>query len=141
MDEKSPTREIFHPWSETYPALLRRAEQQQDPFDDVLVEYLNPTTGGSVRPTVGCYLQLLRPGARTRAHRETSCAVYRVVQGRGTTMVDNETFEWGPGDFFVVPPRAAHAHSNAGREPAILFSAQDVPMLKALGLYRMEPAT
>ncbi len=140
MDEKTPTPEIFHPWSETYPALLRRAEHQQDPFDDVLMEYLNPTTGGSVRPTVGCYLQLLRPGVRTRAHRETSCAVYRVVQGRGTTIIDNETFEWGPGDFFVVPPRAAHAHSNIGREPAILFSAQDVPLLKALGLYRMEPA-
>src|SRR5207244_10461206 len=134
-DEKSPTREIFHPWSETYPALLRRAEQQQDPFDDVLVEYLNPTTGGSVRPTVGCYLQLLRPGARTRAHRETSCAVYRVVQGRGTTTVDDQTFEWEPGDFFVIPPRARHAHANAGAAPAELLPTEDVPLLRLLPLY------
>jgi gentisate 1,2-dioxygenase len=139
MVQRAPGRDIFHPWSEAYPALLRRAEQQHDPFDDVLQEYLNPATGGPVRPTIGCYLQLLRPGVRTRAHRETSCAVYRVVQGRGATTVDNETFEWGAGDFFVVPPRAAHAHSNAGSEPAVLFSAQDVPILKGLGLYRMEP--
>src|SRR5436309_15984927 len=76
---RTPGRDIFHPWSETYPALLHRAEQQHDPFDDILMEYVNPATGGSVRPTVACYLQLLRPGVRTRAHRETSCAVYRVV--------------------------------------------------------------
>src|SRR5256712_14050361 len=140
MVERTPGRDIFHPWSETYPALLRRAEQQQDPFDDVLMEYVNPTTGGAIRPTVGCYLQLLRPGVRTRAHRETSCAVYRVVQGRGVTTVDDQTFEWEPGDFFVIPPRARHAHANVGTEPAVLFTAQDDPLLKLLRLYRMDPA-
>jgi gentisate 1,2-dioxygenase len=77
---------------------------------------------------------------RTRAHRETSTAVYRVVQGRGTTTVDDQTFEWEPGDFFVIPPRARHAHANLGAEPAVLFTAQDVPLLKLLRLYRMEPA-
>lgn len=137
---RSPGRDILYPWSETYAALRRRAEQEPDPFDDALVEYVHPATGASLRPTIGCYLQLLRPGLRTRAHRETSCAVYHVVQGRGVTTVDNQTFDWGPGDFFVVPPRARHAHSNAGAEPAVLFTAQDVPLLKLLGLYRMEPA-
>ncbi len=136
---RSPGREIFHPWSESYAALLRRAEQEPDPFDDMLLEYLDPVTGTSLRPTLGCYLQLLRPGVRTRAHRQTSCAVYRVVQGRGVTTVDEQTFEWGPGDFFVVAPRARHAHANTGTEPAVLFSAQDVPLLKLLGLYRMDP--
>lgn len=141
MVEQAPGRDIFHPWNEMYPALLRRAEQgPADPFDDVLLEYVDSATGGSLRLTLGCYLQLLRPGVRTRPHRETSCAVYRVVQGRGVTTVDNERFEWGSGDFFVVPPRAAHAHANAGSEPAVLFTAQDVPLVKALGLYRMEPA-
>ena len=77
---------------------------------------------------------------RTRAHRETSCAVYRVVRGRGVTTVDDQTFEWEPGDFFVIPPRARHAHANVGTEPAVLFTAQDVPLLKLLRLYRMEPA-
>ena len=35
---------------------------------------------------------------------------------------------------------ARHAHANLGAEPAVLFTAQDVPLLKALRLYRMEPA-
>jgi gentisate 1,2-dioxygenase len=137
---RAPGRDIYFPWSETYAALLKRAEQAPDPFDDTLLEYVDPVSGGPLRPTVSCFLQLLRPRARTRAHRETSCAVYRVVQGRGVTTVDDQTFEWEPGDFFVVPPRARHAHANRGTEPAVLFTAQDVPMLKLLRLYRMEPA-
>jgi gentisate 1,2-dioxygenase len=63
-----------------------------------------------------------------------------VVQGRGTTTVDEQTFAWEPGDFFVIPPRARHAHANLGAEPAVLFTAQDVPLLKLLRLYQMEPA-
>lgn len=137
---QAPGRDIYYPWSEVYATLLRRAEDEADPFDDVLLEYVDPATGASLRPTIACYLQLLRPGMRTRAHRETSCAVYHVVRGRGTTSVDDQTFEWGPGDFFVVPPRARHAHANAGTEAAVLFTAQDVPLLKLLRLYRMEPA-
>src|SRR5438445_654233 len=66
---RSPGRDIYFPWTDAYAALLRRAEQAPDPFDDVLLEYVDPTTGGSLRPTVACYLQLLRPAIRTRAHR------------------------------------------------------------------------
>jgi gentisate 1,2-dioxygenase len=137
---RSPGRDIYFPWTESYAALQRRAQQDPDPFDDVLLEYVDPVSGSSLRPTVACYLQLLRPGMRTRAHRETSCAVYRVVQGRGTTTVGDQTFTWEPGDFFVIPPQARHAHTNLGAEPAVLFTAQDVPLLKLLRLYRMEPA-
>ena len=137
---RSPGRDIYFPWSDAYAALLKRAEQEPDPFDDILLEYVDPASGSSLRPTVACYLQLLRPGVRTRAHRETSCAVYRVVRGRGVTTVDDQTFEWEPGDFFVIPPRARHAHANVGTEPAVLFTAQDVPLLKLLRLYRMESA-
>ncbi len=53
-------------------------------------------------------------------------------------MIEGVPFEWGEGDFFAVPPRALHQHANPGAEPAILFSFQDVPLLTALGLYRVE---
>jgi gentisate 1,2-dioxygenase len=106
----------------------------------VLAEYLDPSTGRSVVPSFGCYLQLLRPGVRTHAHRETSSAVYHVVQGAGWTDVDGARYEWGEGDFFAIPPQAVHAHGNEGHAPAVLYSLQDVPLMRALGLYRMEPA-
>jgi gentisate 1,2-dioxygenase len=38
----------------------------------------------------------------------------------------------------VVAPWAAHAHGNESGAPAMLFSIQDVPLLKLLSLYREE---
>lgn len=136
----NPGRDLFHPWSEAYAALLRLAERESDPFDDVMLQYTDPVSGGSLRPTVGCYLQLLRSGTQTRAHSETSCAVYHVISGNGFTTVDDDRLEWESGDFFVVPPMVRHAHGNTGSEPALLFSAQDRPLLEAVGLYRAEPS-
>jgi gentisate 1,2-dioxygenase len=136
--EGPPARHVHYRWADAYAELLRRAAGEPSPFDDVLMEYRDPASGRSVVPTLGCYLQMLRPGVRTRAHRESSSAVYHVVSGAGRTMIDGVAFDWGEGDFFAVPPRAVHEHANPGTEPAILFSFQDVPLLEALGHYRMD---
>lgn len=133
-----PARHLHFPFDTAHAALLALATGPADPFDDVILEYRDPATGRSVVPALGCYLQLLRPGVRTRAHRETSSAVYHVVAGTGVTEIDGVRHEWGEGDFFAVPPRALHAHANAGAVPALLYSVQDVPLLRALGFYRME---
>ncbi|MBI4611164.1 MAG: cupin domain-containing protein [Candidatus Rokubacteria bacterium] len=131
-------RVIHYPWEVAWEALSRLAEHEGDPFDDVIMEYRDPMTGRSLLPTIGCYLQLLRPGVRTRSHRQSSMAVYHVFEGAGATEIEGECYEWGPGDFFVVPPWARHAHAARGERPAILFSLQDVPLLRALGQYREE---
>jgi gentisate 1,2-dioxygenase len=133
-----PARHLHYRWETAYAELMSRAKGEADPFDDIIMEYVDPSTGRSVVPTIGCYLQMLRPGVKTRAHTQTSSAVYHVVAGAGTTEINGVRHEWGQGDFFAVPPRAAHAHANAGAEPAILFSFQDVPLLKTLGFYRVE---
>jgi gentisate 1,2-dioxygenase len=136
--EGPPLRHVYYRWADSYAELLRRAAGEPDPFDDVLMEYRDPKSGRSVVPTLGCYLQMLRPGVRTRAHRQTSSAVYHVMSGSGRTIIDGVAYDWVDGDFFAVPPRAVHEHLNTGAEPAILFSFQDVPLLEALGHYRME---
>jgi gentisate 1,2-dioxygenase len=138
VNDGPPSGSVYYRWADSYAELMRRAAGEPDPFDGVLMEYRDPKTGRSVVPTLGCYLQLLKPGVQTRAHRESSSAVYHVVSGSGRTLIDGVTFDWREGDFFAVPPRAVHEHANPGREPAILFSFQDVPMLKALGHYRMD---
>ncbi len=131
-------RRVHFPWADAYATLLARAGGPADPFDDVIVEYRDPVTGNSLLPTVGCYLQMLRPGVETRAHRQTSSAVYHVVEGRGWSVIDGVRYEWGPGDFFAVPPRAPHCHGSQADAAAVLFSFQDVPLLTSLGLYRTE---
>ena len=132
-------RLLHYRWEATHAALLRQRELPASPYDDVMLEYVNPSTGRSVLPTLGCYIQMLRPGIRTRSHRETSSAVYHVVAGAGHSVIDGRRFDWTRGDFFAVPPRARHEQAGDGDDPAILFSFQDVPLLTALGLYRMEP--
>lgn len=128
-------RTMHYRWEDAYRDLLCRAECEASPFDDVIMEYVDPATGESVLPTIGCYLQMLRSGVETQAHRHTSTGVYHVVRGSGSSTIGDTTYEWQAGDFFVVPPLAPHRHRNRGIEPVILFSLQDVPLLKALGLY------
>jgi gentisate 1,2-dioxygenase len=135
--DAGPDRTIHYRWTDARREIVARAKSGigATPHDDVLMEYRDPATGESVLPTLGCYLQLLRPGIDTRAHRQSSCAVYHVVEGRGATTIADVTYDWQPGDFFVVPPNLPHRHANRFADPAILFSMQDVPLLTALGLY------
>jgi gentisate 1,2-dioxygenase len=130
-----PVRTRHYRWHDAHCALLRQASEPVSRFDDVIVEYRDPVSGRSVLPTIGCYLQMLRPGAVTETHRHTSSSVHHVVSGSGSTTIDGDRYDWNEGDFFVVPPMAAHSFRHRGAEPAILFSMQDVPLLKALGLY------
>jgi gentisate 1,2-dioxygenase len=88
---------------------------------------------------MACWIQMLRPGERLKAHRHTGSAVYYVVQGAGETIIDGRRFAWGKGDILALPPWALHEHANrSAADPAILFSIQDRPVLEALGLYREE---
>jgi gentisate 1,2-dioxygenase len=125
------------PWDAAYGALLKAAAAGEDsPCDGVLMDYVNPLTGGPVMPTIGCSLQLLRPGERTQAHRHTGSFVYQAAKGRGWSVVGGERFDWEERDIFVVPSWAPHSHANASdAEDAVLFSFHDLPAIRALGLY------
>jgi gentisate 1,2-dioxygenase len=126
-----------YPWDEAYAALQQAAATS--PYDGVVIEYVNPLTGGSIMPTLGAQLQLLRPGEKTGAHRHTGSVVYQVAKGRGWSMVGGSRFDWEEKDIFCVPSWCPHAHGNAsGTEDAVLFSFNDFPAMKALGLYREE---
>jgi gentisate 1,2-dioxygenase len=129
---------LNYKWDRTEEALRRLAAVSSagaSPFDDVAMEYINPHTGGPLMPTIACWIQLLRPGVRTKAHRSTGSAVYLAFEGRGSTVIDGERFDWRKGDLFVVPTWAWHEHASADGE-AILFSVQDTPVMQALGLFR-----
>jgi 1-hydroxy-2-naphthoate dioxygenase len=135
--ERLPMR---YRWRDVEPRLQALADQPGSPFDGILLEYVNPMTGGSVLRTMGCWLQLLRPGEQTRPHRRTSSHIYFVVRGQGTTVVGDQELAWGQHDLFVVPNWTWHHHVNrSAAEQAILFSVNDIPTLEALGYYREEP--
>jgi gentisate 1,2-dioxygenase len=126
-------------WADTERALTNLARVDASPFDDIALEFTNPQTGGTVMTTITCWIQMLRPGIKTQAHRQVTSAVYYAHEGQGATIVNGVRFDWGKGDMFVIPSWAWHEHHNeSGSERAILFSIQDMPIMKALGKYREE---
>jgi gentisate 1,2-dioxygenase len=132
-------------WRDTLAALKEvAAAGQKDPYDGVLLEYANPLTGGPTMPTIGCWVQWLPPGETTKPHRHTSSTIYHVVQGEGVTTVGEkkgvgDDLTWGPKDCFFVPSWKWHQFRNRSKkEPAIIFSVTDRPVLESLGLFREE---
>ena len=127
-------------WAETEEQLHRMKDRDGSPYDGAALEYTSPFHGGPVMPTIDCWIQMLRPGERTKAHRHTGSVVYNVVRGTGWTVIDGQRFDWAPGDILCIPSWAVHEHANASdTEGAVLFSANDSPVLQALDLYREEP--
>ena len=130
---------LRYKWSDTYPALQTLSQSAGDPYDGVLLRYVNPLTGGWTLPTMSCEIQMLRAGEETRSHRHTSSTIYHVFRGKGSTVINGEKYDWQPGDCFVVPLWSWHQHQNgADTEEAILFSLSDRPILESLNLYREE---
>jgi gentisate 1,2-dioxygenase len=137
-----PYSPLWHyKWDRTYGALKGLSELGSSPFDDVAMEYTDPVTGGAVLRTMACWIQMIRPGVHTKAHRHTSSKVYQVFRGAGSSVIDGQRFDWNEGDFFIVPSWAWHEHANDSGQEAILFSIQDIPIMKAAALYREEPYT
>ena len=128
-----------YPLKQAKEALERLAAKETGSrYDGIILEYTNPVTGGPVMPTIGCYIQLLRAGEHTEAHRHTSCVCYHVVEGSGYTLVDGHRLEWEEKDVLSVPGWAFHEHVNTSDRPAVLFSLTDIPAKRALGYYREE---
>lgn len=127
-------------WEPTYEALQRYARVTDgSPYDGVHMDYMNPLTGGAVMSTIGASIQMLRPGERTRAHREVGNFVYQCAKGSGHSIINGQRFDWQERDIFVVPSWMFHEHCNASdSEDACLFSFHDLPVMRALGLYRQE---
>ena len=136
--DAGPARVHAFPFAEVRAALSDGRNDEGDPFDDILLEYRNPQTGGPILPTMSAAMQLLRPGVSTAAHRHTHSVVYHVVEGEGTSVVGSDRLEWAKGDTFAVPIWAVHRHLNPTQSDALLFSFSDAPVLEALGLARTE---
>src|ERR1051325_4610896 len=82
--------------------LDRLRDHDGDPYDGLIIEYVNPTTGGPGMPTMSFHMRMLRPGERTAEHRHTSTAVYCAVHGSGMTDIAGASFQWEENDVFGV---------------------------------------
>ena len=87
--------------------------------------------------TIDCYAMDLDKGRATTPYRTNSSAVCVVVNGEGTTEVDDTTLTWRENDVFTLPHGSWISHSAAS-EDARLFQVSDREMLDRMGILRDE---
>ena len=128
-------------WADVHPALMEAAAKGDGAdVEGTILDYVDPTTGAPLFPTMRCTIQHLRAGQRTTRLRRTSSSIYFVVQGRGVTRCGNQTIEWGRHDTMAIPNWLWHQHDVGADGDAILFGVHDEPALRALGMFRQEIA-
>ena len=111
--------------------------EKGDPHEGVTLEFVDPTNGEPVFPTLTYGAQLLRAGEETALKRETSSTVYVAMEGRGKTEVAGKTFDWEENDIFVIPNFLWRRHVAAAKD-AVLYTMSDRPLLEKIGQYRAQ---
>ncbi|HZT26657.1 MAG TPA: cupin domain-containing protein [Pseudolabrys sp.] len=127
---------INYPYAKMRPILQRLKDTGDvDKRHGARVRYANPINGGPVLPTMGANLALLPKDFKGEPYRSTDGMIFAVAEGKGTTVIDGKSFDWGVNDVFVVPPWKKYHHTIGG-EDAVLFSISDRPAQEALGIWR-----
>ena len=101
------------------------------------VRYVNPTTGGPAMALMDHRLVQLDPDTTTVPFRTTSNAICVVAEGRGSSTIGNENFDWEPKDIFTMPQGNWITH-RAGSQRARLFVFSDSEVFARLGLLKEE---
>ncbi|GFZ44266.1 hypothetical protein JCM24511_01988 [Saitozyma sp. JCM 24511] len=130
--EDAPSSKILFPWAEMEPRL------EADPVAHAVVRYTSKEKGKEgeeVSPRLGAQCERLSPGAKSRVIRETTSAVYHVIDGRGRSVIGDKVIDWVKGDTFSVPSWEPYHHE--ADDKAFLFRFDDRPMIKALNFYRI----
>ena len=132
---------LKYEWAPTYEALRRFAGVTDgSPYDGVLMEYVNPQTGGSPMPTIGTFMQKLPAGFAGKPWRQTDGTVFSVVEGQGEVEITHGEKTWrfafDQRDHFVVPSWHTARLSSPGG--CVLFSFSDRPVHQALAIHREE---
>jgi len=132
----SPREPLFHyPYAE-WSASLEAVASFETPDKHLghALEFLNPTTGGAVMPTISAHVRLLPAGFETAARRSTESAVFTVVEGAGHVEIGGTSFAIGERDIIVAPTWAA-TRWKADKK-LVLFGFSDRVVQEKLCLYR-----
>jgi gentisate 1,2-dioxygenase len=136
LNRSSRTSPVFnYPYSHTREALERaKRHDEWDPCHGLKLRYTNPVTGESAMPTMGTFIQLLPKGLKTSRYRSTDATVFAPIEGRGRSVIGDQTFAWKARDIFVVP--SWHWVTHEADDEAVLFSFSDRPVQQKLDLFR-----
>ncbi len=124
-------------WAMMLEMLERFKDWDADPYEGIMIEYVDPTTGAPIYKTMTFFVKMLRPGERTLPMKQTASLVCTPMQGIGYSIVEGEKFEWGINDTLAIPGGHWCEHVNTSEtEYSIMFIGSDEPTLKTLSFYR-----
>lgn len=123
-------------------ALNAVRDEPGDPYDGIIVDYVDVMTGGPIQKTQNFSMQLLVPGKHTLSHRHNNSSVYVCIEGSGHTIINGVKHEWSESDVFCIPSNHWHEHVNASdSEDAVIYCVTDAPAMEKLGLLWEEQKT
>lgn len=125
---------FYYPYSKSRVALSALARRKASD-DSVVLEYSDPF-GGSVFPSMGLKLTLVRAGKSTPSIRRTENAVFICLEGEGTiSLTSGESFDMKLHDIAVVPTWEEYTIKAKGSD-LVMFSYSDEPVFRALEMFR-----
>ena len=126
-------------WEPLRELLEKHMSWDGDPYEALMVEYVDPTSGSPMFKTMTFFAQMLRPGERTRPLKQTASLLVTPFEGGGLghSMVGGKRFDWNQFDTLAVPGGEWMEHINESKtSPVVLFVASDEPALRALDLHK-----
>ena len=124
-------------WEPMREFLEENADHDGDPHDGIKVEYVNPLDGEPVFRTMTFFAQMIRPGERTQALKQTASQLVAPFEGGpGHSIIDGERHDWRRFDTLAVPGGSWVEHVNETSSAIVLFVASDEPALTRLGFYK-----
>lgn len=92
--------------------------------------YLVDLPTKSISMTIG----VIHPGQQTSRHRHNYETVIYVLQGEGTTIIEDHEIIWKSGDALYIPVWAWHHHINRSKKLSCQYVAcENAPLLQNLG--------
>jgi len=126
-------------WEPLRELLEHHKDWDGDPYEALMVEYVDPVNGGPLFKTMTFFAQMLRPGERTRPLKQTASLLATPFEGGGLghSVVGGKRFDWKSFDTLALPAGEWCEHVNESKtQPVILFVASDEPALRAFGLHK-----
>jgi len=133
---------IYYPYSKSRQLLQDLADHEAgDPYEGILVDYVNPVTCGPTFPTMSNSIRLIKGKTTVEAMHRTENIIFIVLEGTVTfNLPNNQTFTAQPYDVTAIPSWIPYSIDNNEKKSAIITSQSDRPVFKGLGFYREQIA-
>lgn len=86
---------------------------------------------------LGTSASRIAPGKSSPEVQETASSIFHVIEASGHSIINGKKYTWEKGDTFCIPSWHTYQHFADGGETVYMYRCHDMPMLKALGFYRV----